>query len=196
MKASVSRAVALAAAMILVLAACGDDEGGGDPTAVDCAPGETDGNLNFYNWSEYMDPDLITAFETEYGVDIVESFYESNEAMLSQIQVWPRPDRAFGTWSRFDERAALPSTRKLPRQPGRGFDQPMTPPGPTRNGTLAASRGNSSWSVITKAAGAGVRSQSPVNCRRVSLSTSRETMRPPMRLDQHTSWSTSRRQRR
>jgi spermidine/putrescine-binding protein len=86
MKASVSRVVALTAALILVLAACGDDDGGGDPTAVDCAPGETDGNLNFYNWSEYMDPDLITAFESEYGVDVVESFYESNEAMLSQIQ--------------------------------------------------------------------------------------------------------------
>src|SRR3990172_5355712 len=86
MRVSISRLVALAAALILVLAACGDDDGGGDPTAVDCAPGETDGNLNFYNWSEYMDPDLITAFESEYGVDVVESFYESNEAMLSQIQ--------------------------------------------------------------------------------------------------------------
>ncbi|HAX82713.1 MAG TPA: ABC transporter substrate-binding protein [Actinobacteria bacterium] len=78
--------VALAAALILVVAACGDDDAGGDPTAIDCAPGETDGNLNFYNWSEYMDPDLISAFETEYGVDVVESYYESNEAMLSQVQ--------------------------------------------------------------------------------------------------------------
>jgi spermidine/putrescine-binding protein len=33
-----------------------------------------------------MDPDLITEFETEYGVDVIESYYESNEAMLSQIQ--------------------------------------------------------------------------------------------------------------
>jgi spermidine/putrescine-binding protein len=71
---------------LLLVAACGDDDAGGDPTAIDCAPGQTDGNLNFYNWSEYMDPDLISEFEAEYGVDVVESYYESNEAMLSQIQ--------------------------------------------------------------------------------------------------------------
>jgi len=71
---------------MVLAAACGDDDAGGDPTAIDCAPGQTDGNLNFYNWSEYMDPDLITEFETQYGVDVIESYYESNEAMLSQIQ--------------------------------------------------------------------------------------------------------------
>ncbi len=68
----------------LVLAACGGDDG--TAAAVDCEPGQTDGDLNFYNWSEYMDPDLIAAFEEEYGVDVVESFYESNEAMLAQLQ--------------------------------------------------------------------------------------------------------------
>ncbi len=68
----------------LLAAACGGDDGaGGDVT---CEPGQTDGDLNFYNWSEYMDPELITAFEAEFDVDVVESFYESNEAMLAQIQ--------------------------------------------------------------------------------------------------------------
>jgi spermidine/putrescine-binding protein len=72
----------LLAVLALVAAACGGDDGA---SAADCEVGATDGDLNFYNWSEYIDPDLITAFETEYGVDVVESFYESNEAMLSQI---------------------------------------------------------------------------------------------------------------
>lgn len=80
------RSAVVAAALMVLAAACGDDDAGGDPTAIDCAPGQTDGNLNFYNWSEYMDPDLITEFETQYGVDVIESYYESNEAMLSQIQ--------------------------------------------------------------------------------------------------------------
>ena len=80
------RSAALAAALMVLVAACGDDDAGGDPTAIDCVPGQVDGNLNFYNWSEYMDPDLITEFETQYGVDVIESYYESNEAMLSQIQ--------------------------------------------------------------------------------------------------------------
>lgn len=73
------------AALALVAAACGGDDADA-VSAADCAPGQVDGDLNFYNWSEYMDPDLIEAFEGQYGVDVVESFYESNEAMLAQIQ--------------------------------------------------------------------------------------------------------------
>lgn len=92
------RLIALFAALSLVFAACGgDDEGGGDGgsdttaaggdgEAAACEVGATDGDLNFYNWSEYIDPELITAFEEEYGVDVVEDFYDSNEAMLAQLQ--------------------------------------------------------------------------------------------------------------
>ena len=80
------RAAIALMALMLVLTACGDDSGG-EVQAADCNVGEIDRTtLNFYNWSDYMDPDLIEAFETEYGVDVVESFYESNEAMLSQLQ--------------------------------------------------------------------------------------------------------------
>ena len=60
-----------------------------------CAVGETDGDLNLYNWTEYLPygaaaedgevEDLKEAFETEYGVNLVITEYESNEAMLAQI---------------------------------------------------------------------------------------------------------------
>ena len=75
-------------AFMALLAGCGGDgdaeAGGGE--APDCALDEVDGDLNFYNWSEYMDPDLVAAFEEEYGVTVTSDFYESNEAMLSQLQ--------------------------------------------------------------------------------------------------------------
>lgn len=71
-------------AAILVLAGCGGSDDGAE--AVECEVGEVDGDLNFYNWSDYMDSELITAFEEEYGVAVVEDFYESNEAMLAQLQ--------------------------------------------------------------------------------------------------------------
>jgi spermidine/putrescine-binding protein len=90
----------LLAVFAMVIAACGDSNGettttagdggtttssgGGEPTA--CAEGETDGDLAFYNWSEYIDPELVAAFETEYGVTVTEDFYDSNEAMLAQLQ--------------------------------------------------------------------------------------------------------------
>jgi spermidine/putrescine-binding protein len=92
-----ARFVVTLGVLALMATACGGDDAGGGPdgTAVDggdtsgaaeCALGQVDGDLNFYNWSEYIDPELITTFETEFGIDVVEDFYESNEAMLSQLQ--------------------------------------------------------------------------------------------------------------
>ncbi|MGA7227007.1 MAG: spermidine/putrescine ABC transporter substrate-binding protein [Acidimicrobiia bacterium] len=91
--------VALLAAIAIVIAACGGgdttvttsgtSDGGESPngaTGASCALDQTDGDLNFYNWSEYIDPELITAFEAQYDVNVVEDFYESNEALLAQMQ--------------------------------------------------------------------------------------------------------------
>lgn len=83
------RLVSMMAVFAMVIAACGGDdsgdEGNGDAAAA-CTEGEVDGDLTFYNWSEYMDPDLVTAFETEFAVSVTEDFYESNEALLAQMQ--------------------------------------------------------------------------------------------------------------
>ena len=79
------KAILMMSVLAVILSACGGDDGGDAASAADCVAGEVDGDLNFYNWSEYMDPELITAFEEEYGVSVTESFYESNEAMLAQI---------------------------------------------------------------------------------------------------------------
>lgn len=77
--------IALGAVLSLVIAACGGgSDSGADPSA--CELDQVDGDLKFYNWSEYMDPDLVAAFEAEYGVDVASDFYESNEAMLAQLQ--------------------------------------------------------------------------------------------------------------
>jgi spermidine/putrescine-binding protein len=94
-----ARLLASIMVLTLLIAACGGDEGGatgttpvegtGTPdgaTGANCALDEVDGDLNFYNWSEYMDPELVTAFEEQYSVDVVEDFYESNEALLAQMQ--------------------------------------------------------------------------------------------------------------
>ena len=42
--------------------------------------------FDLYNWSEYIEPELVTDFEAEFGVTVNESFYDSNEAMLPQIE--------------------------------------------------------------------------------------------------------------
>ena len=97
---TMQRFAALAAAGALVLAACGGDDDSADDGAetteetteetvetvaagagADCEVDQVDGDLFFYNWSEYMDPELIEKFEDEYGVTVTEDFYDSNEAM-------------------------------------------------------------------------------------------------------------------
>ena len=91
----------------LLAAACGDDEPATAPAedaaaepadetaaapaedagaASHCAAGETDGDLTFYNWAEYIDEDLLTAFEEETGINVEYTTYESNEEMLTKIE--------------------------------------------------------------------------------------------------------------
>ena len=69
----------------LLAAACsdGDDEAA---TAADCEAGATDGDLAFYNWAEYIDDELLAAFEAETGINVEYTTYESNEEMLTKVQ--------------------------------------------------------------------------------------------------------------
>jgi spermidine/putrescine-binding protein len=64
------------------------DDGGddGEAAAAGCEEGATDGDLLLYNWSDYLDPELITAFEEEYEVEVTEDFYPSNEELLARVQ--------------------------------------------------------------------------------------------------------------
>lgn len=84
------RQVSLLALLVLVAAACGDDdsddEAAGGEEAAACEAGETDGDLALYNWSEYIDPELISAFEEEHDVSVTEDFYPSNEELVARIQ--------------------------------------------------------------------------------------------------------------
>jgi spermidine/putrescine-binding protein len=59
---------------------------GDDVEGVSCEVDETDGDLLLYNWSEYMDPELLTAFSEEYGVNATEDTFTSNEALIAQIR--------------------------------------------------------------------------------------------------------------
>ena len=80
-------------ALALVALACAPGGGGaptetaaGAPEAAACGAGQTDGDLALYNWTEYIDPELITQFEEEFGVSVTEDFYTSNEEMLAKLQ--------------------------------------------------------------------------------------------------------------
>jgi spermidine/putrescine transport system substrate-binding protein len=42
--------------------------------------------LNFFTWSEYMDPAIIKQFEQQFGAKVNITLYESNEDMLAKLE--------------------------------------------------------------------------------------------------------------
>ena len=44
------------------------------------------GEVKVYNWGEYIDPEVITDFEKEYGIKVIYDMFETNEEMYPIIQ--------------------------------------------------------------------------------------------------------------
>jgi len=71
-------AVALAAA----LSSCGARQEAGRATG----PAEPEEKvLNVYNWSDYIAPDLVRAFEREYGIKVNYDVYDSNAVLETKL---------------------------------------------------------------------------------------------------------------
>ena len=77
--------------LAILLTACGGPSGG--PTALDAEnSGENGGEsalaeqLSVYNWADYIDQEIITAYEAEYDVDIIYDTFGSNEDLLAKLQ--------------------------------------------------------------------------------------------------------------
>ena len=65
-------AIGLAAAFSLV--GCGS------------SPSGENGEVIVYNWGEYLDPEVITMFEEETGIDVIYEEFETNEIMYPKVQ--------------------------------------------------------------------------------------------------------------
>ena len=82
----------------LVMSACGGatetpaatapaTEPGGVQTAERCGDkSQLADEIFLYTWVEYIDPELKTQFETECGVKVTETNFDSNETMLATLQ--------------------------------------------------------------------------------------------------------------
>jgi spermidine/putrescine transport system substrate-binding protein len=73
-------------AIASVLAACGGSESTGATASPQAMETTLPDKLFFYNWSEYMAPEIKTSFEKKYGVKVVETFFEDNEALLAKLK--------------------------------------------------------------------------------------------------------------
>lgn len=79
--------------LALVLVACGGGPSGGPGnneanTDTESEDGEVllADELSVYNWTDYIDEGIITAYEEEYGVTIIYDTFASNEDLLAKLQ--------------------------------------------------------------------------------------------------------------
>jgi len=89
--------------VVLMVVACGgapapaaipDVTAGPPPSATEAPAAASDGvdktklaaELHVYNWTDYIDPALLTAFETEYGVKVIVDNYDQNEDMIAKVR--------------------------------------------------------------------------------------------------------------
>jgi spermidine/putrescine transport system substrate-binding protein len=81
-------------AMTAFLAACGgstsadEEPSGGATTTTEERP--LTGELFYYNWADYVNPDTYTAFEEATGVTVKKDFYASNEDLQAKLQAGAR----------------------------------------------------------------------------------------------------------
>jgi spermidine/putrescine-binding protein len=79
MKENLMRKIALPLLLILlVLALTACASSGGKQELAD--------KLYLYNWSEYIDPQIFDDFQAEFGVQVIEDTFASNEELLAKLQ--------------------------------------------------------------------------------------------------------------
>src|SRR5689334_4805052 len=79
----------VSASCLFLLVACGKKEEAPPPTAAaPAAPAvDTDAEkvVNVYNWSDYIDPDVLKSFEAETGVKVNYEVMDSNELLETKL---------------------------------------------------------------------------------------------------------------
>lgn len=79
------------------------------------ATAQAQDKLYLYNWSHYMDPAIIQAFEQKYHVDVVSNYYNSNSELFAKMQA--------GGTHQYD--VIFPSGFMIPRFIATGALQPL-----------------------------------------------------------------------
>jgi len=93
-KKSIFLMLSLLIAVSLILSACGGSAPAEEAPAADAPAAESASSAEvepakeivFYNWTEYIDPEIYTLFEEETGIKVVEDNFSSNEEMLAKLQ--------------------------------------------------------------------------------------------------------------
>jgi spermidine/putrescine transport system substrate-binding protein len=70
----------------LLVAACGPSGSSGAPTpSPQGVQAKIDGDLYFFNWSQYLSPDVIKGFEKHYGVKVHQTYFDNMQSMMAKL---------------------------------------------------------------------------------------------------------------
>jgi spermidine/putrescine transport system substrate-binding protein len=98
-KGRIGMLLTMGAVGVLALSACGGETTVGGGASAEAAapsaaasvaaadfPTPNGGELNLYNWTDYISPELLKRFEAETGIKVNLDNFDSNETMLAKIQ--------------------------------------------------------------------------------------------------------------
>lgn len=80
--------LAASALMAVALSGCA---GNVDPAALNAGDNQTGGSsggqvVNVFNWGEYIDTDVLTAFEEKTGIEVNYTMFDTNESLYSKLK--------------------------------------------------------------------------------------------------------------
>ena len=75
-----------AALLLFAIAGCGKKEQSAEQTASGAkTAGQEDAVVNVYNWSDYIDPEVLAKFEQESGIKVNYDVFDSNEVLETRL---------------------------------------------------------------------------------------------------------------
>jgi hypothetical protein len=129
------------AAIALGLSSCGIGRGLQGDTDRVIEP-KVDGDLYYFNYSQYINPGLVKEFEQKYDVRVIQSYFDAMEGMIAKLRAGNTYDVVFPTAEYVqrlvqEEQAAADSARQArePRQHLQLLRRPVVRP---RLGALGA----------------------------------------------------------
>ena len=97
-------ALGLGGSALWLAAACGTTSTAAASTAPTSYPKAViDGDLEFFNWSQYLSPDLITGFEKQYGVKVHQTNFDNMQSMMAKLTAGIPYDITFPTMDYVDQ---------------------------------------------------------------------------------------------
>jgi spermidine/putrescine transport system substrate-binding protein len=97
-------ALGLGGTALWLAAACGTSSAVATSTAPTNYPkAQIDGDLEFFNWSQYLSPDLITSFQNQYGVKVNQTNFTNMQSMMAKLNAGIPYDITFPTMDFADQ---------------------------------------------------------------------------------------------